>query len=44
MGAGHLWQGTLGADPPDPDRFAILAPGPEAAEPVAEAPGFSDHP
>lgn len=32
-----LWTGTLGAAPPDPAWFAVLAPA-SAAEPVVEAP------
>lgn len=37
-----FWQGTLGATAPDPARLAILAPGPDAPEPVRPAPALPD--
>ena len=37
-----LWLGTLGAVIPQAEWFAVLAPGPEAAEPVGDAPSELD--
>ena len=38
----NLWQRTLGLNPPKTEWFAVLAPGPDAAEPVREVPSDTD--